>query len=294
VSKLATQLCNCVPGTHLGGPGLGKSYLAKMLASQVDFDYLFFNITRLASVQDLADCFDTIMSHQARRPHRRLLVFFDEINAELGGQPVWSSFLAPILDGVYRRGGHLFRLQPAVWIFAGTRLPGAGDEDQGSTKASDFATRINGPIINFFTDPSDKDTEVRRLETIYLAMALARRRFPDLVQVQRGALEFFRNIIPAFGVRSLEYVLDSLRNVQYGELRMRNLPEDFATIERWCTWEPEEDLQNSTDDNPDFEQEQRLRYRAWHDAALDNDNNNDNGFRDLIRVYETPPVAAPG
>jgi hypothetical protein len=30
-------------------------------------------------------------------------------------------FLAPLEDGVYMRGGNRFRIDPCIWIFAGTK-----------------------------------------------------------------------------------------------------------------------------------------------------------------------------
>lgn len=149
----------------------------------------------------------------------------------------WSLFLAPILDGVYRRQGHLFQLRPAVWIFAGTELPSSQGAEQKSAKASDFATRINGPVIDLTAARLDDERAAERLENIYLAMALARRRFPDLFLVEPRVLTFFQTLRPKFGTRSLEHVLNSLRNVQHGALRFLNLPHEWATIERWCWWE---------------------------------------------------------
>ncbi|MBI3679114.1 MAG: AAA family ATPase [Acidobacteria bacterium] len=77
----------------LASPGTGKSYLVKKLADMENLELLPFNITSLHSRADLLDCFDTIVTSQAAKRERRFLVFFDEIDAHLDGQPSLSTTL---------------------------------------------------------------------------------------------------------------------------------------------------------------------------------------------------------
>jgi hypothetical protein len=122
-------------------PGSGKTFLAKLLADKFRFARQVFDITTMIRRDDLLDMFDAIATEQANQPERRILVFVDEINAELERAPVFGSFLAPLEQGNYVRRGRVFSLKPCVWLFAGTGL----DEDPGhrkSDKISDFSQRL--------------------------------------------------------------------------------------------------------------------------------------------------------
>jgi predicted AAA+ superfamily ATPase len=81
-------------------PGAGKSYLITQLATSHDFELLQFNITSLLSRTDLLDCFDTIVTAQARDRGRAFLIFCDEIDANLIGHPVYDAFLRPLAEGL--------------------------------------------------------------------------------------------------------------------------------------------------------------------------------------------------
>ena len=86
---------------------------------------------------ELIDMFDHVVSLQA--DGKDVMVFVDEVNATLGGNTVYGTFLAPLQDGTYRRRGLKSILRPSVWIFAGTDFH-AGE------KARDLETRINYQI----------------------------------------------------------------------------------------------------------------------------------------------------
>jgi DNA replication protein DnaC len=279
----------------LGSPGTGKSYVVTQLAKQLRLTLLFFNITHLSSIDELIDCFDEIASAQARASNNnnRFLIFFDEINAEIQGHSIWGNFLSPLLDGVYRRGGHLFTLKPSIWIFAGTEVPGVNenasdqssefdqnhstDKGRRSEKASDFESRINGPIV--FLDPEnstsdEKKKKMVRLENVYTAMLLARCKFLDFIFVEKDVLSFFYNLELKIGTRSLSYIIDSFRNVQYGRLEVKNLPVDFDIISRWCKWEPIEKIAEE--------------YNDWRENSLEK---SIKGELKLIRVYDEPSIS---
>jgi len=202
-------------------PGLGKSFLVQRLADAIRIGVIEFNITHLTSIGELIACFDMISSRQNQEPRRRLVVFWDEINAQLGGEHVYSYFLGPMSDGVYRRGGLTFRLQPCIWIFAGTRLP----EEAEQTKGSDFRSRLNGPVITLKADEP--------LEQLYTAVALIRRQYPDVNQISEGLLRFLLRFKPKYGVRSLDFLASQLRNVHHGTVRVGNLP-DPDDMESWA------------------------------------------------------------
>ena len=107
----------------VASPGSGKTFLVNRLAKSLGMRGLKFNITQMLSKSDILDCFDTIVTTQAQNRDEKIIVFFDEINAQLGGQYVYDTFLAPIEEGVYVRAGKTFPIDPCVWIFAGTEKP---------------------------------------------------------------------------------------------------------------------------------------------------------------------------
>jgi hypothetical protein len=217
----------------VAGPGWGKSFLVKQLAHHVDAQRMEFNITHLATVNDLIACFDAIASHQNQNPDKPLVVFWDEINAPLESNHVYSYFLGPMWDGTYRRAGLTFMLRPIVWLFAGTDIPSPSDNN----KSSDFLSRLSVPPIDFKdfkssivpTDslsPSElkKEANRYRLEQMYTAVSLIRRIFPDVQKVSVGLLEFMKGINPKYGTRSMEFMLNRLRYIQHGVVRLQNLP----------------------------------------------------------------------
>jgi|GEM_PF-4506339 len=200
-------------------PGQGKSFMARRLAAMLDLPIAEFNITYLASINDLIACFDIIASRQNEEPIRPLVVFWDEINAPLANEFTYSYFLGPLWDGVYRRGGTIIRLQPAIWIFAGTETP--QENTRRMNKASDFLSRLNGPVLDFrVADPA-----ATRLERLYTAVALIRRIHPEVQYISVGLLEFLKKAQPFYDIRSLELLVSRMRHVRHGQIGLDNLPE---------------------------------------------------------------------
>lgn len=284
----------------IGNPGVGKSYIVERIAEQLEMEPLMYNITHLSSNEELLDCFDDIASRQAARLSRRFLIFFDEINATLAREEVWGRFLAPISSGVFRRGGRLFQLRPAAWIFAGTGKPGEDQEHKRKDKASDFLSRINGPIVELSTgaiqliepqhgtgQPFEEtqspdeymamvckgEDKFLRLEQVYLGMILSRRRYKDLIVTHRKVLEFFFLLIPKFGSRSIEYVIDTFTNIQHGELTCDNLPEQWSSIDLWCHFVRKGWSEKNSEE----------AYRRWLEVAKQKKDTEAS-----IRVYESP------
>lgn len=129
-------------------PGGGKSTMIKAIAESSGMHMLQANLTEFTNKHDLLSFFDTIVTAQAQQPKTPLLVFVDEINALIDGQPAYSAFLAPLEDGHYNRDGKSFTIQPCVWVFAGT-----GDS---------HPSRKNPPVD--FTANTRTDTIARELE----------------------------------------------------------------------------------------------------------------------------------
>jgi DNA replication protein DnaC len=232
----------------IGGPGSGKSYLVSKLAEQLDIEYREFNITQLASIDDLMACFDTISSIQTQKPDKSLMVFWDEINAPLGTHAVYSYFLGPIWNGVYRRGGQTFQLKPCIWIFAGTREIEADNKSRGDadfSKGSDFMSRINGPIINLINyektinsqqykqlQVTAQEKGLQQIEQMYMAVSIVKRHFPHVFYISKESLKCFRDIELKYGIRSLEFLILKMKDIKNGKLNKHNFPK-FEEISVW-------------------------------------------------------------
>ena len=212
-------------------PGSGKSHLARLLAEKFKLSPLFFDVSQMLHRDDLLDLFDTVATEQANRPDKRVLVIVDEINALLDNAPVYSSFLAPLEQGVYVRRGRVFSLKPCVWIFAGTD---SGEADRPkSVKISDFEERLSTTVKLDYRSlkalaSSDKEREdIRKkakLEQVYLGATIIQQRYPDVEGVGPLVLEKFYELDPTKSpARKIRKMVEELRNVQRAEVTIRNI-----------------------------------------------------------------------
>jgi hypothetical protein len=215
-------------------PGSGKTHLARLLARKLDFSLLAFDITLMVHRDDLLDLFDAVATQQANHPERRVLVFVDEINAHLDADAVYSSFLAPLEQGVYVRRGRVFSLKPCVWIFAGTN-PEKIDMPK-SVKISDFEQRLTLTVrldYQSFQDAAINDKmreDIRskaKLEQVYLGAMMIQDAYPDVKKVGESLLRMFYDLDPEKSpARKIRKIVEELRNVQHGVITSWNVSPD--------------------------------------------------------------------
>jgi hypothetical protein len=171
-------------------------------------DLCEFNITHHFSREDLISCFDKIATMQAESRGRPLLVFFDEINALIGGNPVYDAFLAPLEDSVYLRKLMKFHLMPCFWLFAGTQpMPTA-------SKYEDFANRMTEQPIEL--------GPLSPLERSYAGAQLIRQQFPDVIRVSDAVLDKMSKVEGS--VREIKRFVRKLVDVRNSEVRRKNIP----------------------------------------------------------------------
>lgn len=192
-------------------PGSGKTHLVECLAKASKLRMESFNITQMNSREDIISCFDTIVTRQATERDRPLLVFIDEINARIDGNPVYDAFLTPLADNVYVRGGLKFHIQPCVWIFVGT---GEADMEDPSVKYKDFEDRLSLGKVSL--------QNITDLEKYYLAAQLVRLRFPDVQKISVAALTALSQ--RGGSVRELKNLISHLHDVQNGRVTIANIP----------------------------------------------------------------------
>jgi len=209
----------------VASPGSGKTFLVNRLAKSLGMRGLKFNITQMLSKSDILDCFDTIVTTQAQNRDEKIIVFFDEINAQLGGQYVYDTFLAPIEEGVYVRAGKTFPIDPCVWIFAGTEKPTDDPRRTKSTKASDFEARLTIKVQNLKINTNEDESA--RTEKVYLGASLLRVVFPDVSKISEKVLKVFHELDFLLEVREVEHFVKSFVNIQYGEVLWKNVPVEW-------------------------------------------------------------------
>jgi hypothetical protein len=209
----------------VASPGSGKTYLVRQLAQSMNISSLSFNITQMSSRKDLIDCFDTIATTQARTRGENLVVFIDEINAVLEGNPVYDAFLSPLEDGVYVRGGKVFHIDPCLWIFSGTKDPSLNDantsaESRAAEKKSDFVSRLSMGIMDIRRPPGSTKGNI---ENVYMGVNIIINEFPDVRYISDKILKLFHALPTDVGVRTIKNLVKSFRDIQYGEVWTKNI-----------------------------------------------------------------------
>jgi hypothetical protein len=213
-------------------PGAGKTHLAKTLAKEFGFRFLRYDLTQLIHRDELHDLFDAVANMQAE-DGEPILVFVDEINAQLDGNHVYGAFLAPLEDGYYVRRGKNFSLRPCVWLFAGTKL----DDSVGGQKLSDFKSRMTmieridyRSLRNEYDNKERLDREAR-LEQVYLGAILLQQAIPDVAAVEYAVLDQFYIMDPSDSpARAIRKRVALLSDVQYGTVTRKNC-EDWGPVE---------------------------------------------------------------
>ncbi len=198
-------------------PGTGKTHLVRCLAEQANFRVLSFNVTHLYRREELLDCFDRISTTQAEND-TPLLVFFDEINADLGGAPPYASFLSPLEEGVYVRAEKAFHIGAAVWLFAATVF------NRDALKAPDFESRLTRGIVELSAPREDPEGDATKLERIYLTASLLKSVFREIEFVSEDVLDFFRRLPEDFSTRQITQFVTNFRNVQRRKVVSENIP----------------------------------------------------------------------
>jgi hypothetical protein len=203
-------------------PGLGKSALIDAIVRAESLTSYTINVAQLVGRLSVIDEFDTVATLQAQNRGAPLLVFVDEINSQLESQHVYDLFLSAIQNGEYVRGGNRFRLDPCMWVFAGTATPTTNNPDP-ATKAQDFESRLTFSPLSLDADNND-DPDRARLETVYLGVAMLKAQFPDVRRVTKKVLDLFHGLPENCSLRDLAKLISTFENVQLGKVDSTNVP----------------------------------------------------------------------
>jgi hypothetical protein len=246
----------------LAEPGWGKSHLAKCISKHFGFEYLSFSVAQMASNRELIESFKMVASvqnQQKGKEKKKLLVFVDEVDAEIEGHNALGLMLGPIWDGTFASDGNTYKINPCVWFFASSTLL---KDLKTQPKATDFLSRINGPIIDMglFEDSHNgtsaknmDETSLReraivrgaepggqqkRTELVYLGVNFLNNIFGPLSYISEGVLDVLHNSIPFDGVRSIEIFISRFKGITRGTVTVENLPDPAACpeLERHIVW----------------------------------------------------------
>ena len=227
-------------------PGAGKTYLARSLAKEYDFNFLAFDITQMIHRDELLDLFEAVSTLQARS-RDPVLVFVDEINALLDNSQVYGAYLAPLEEGFYVRRGRTFSLKPCVWVFAGTKL--GEDERMRAEKLSDFRSRvslikaIDYKSLKSAAGPGNRFYAEARLEQVYIGAVMLRSAYSDIGRVSMDVIRYFQSLDPSEApARKIRKLVETLENVQYGTVTKKKNCRNWQGGEWADTPEVEEEL----------------------------------------------------
>jgi hypothetical protein len=196
----------------------------------------------MGSNHDLKQCLRDIVSTQIRTD-KRILVFIDEIDAQIESHTAMGLLLGPISDGTFISEGNAYRIDPCIWVFASTKPEGTLRKQ---TKGRDFISRINGPILNldYFDNASREElgekaesdrinymiqrflvSNALRTELVYHGVNFLNNMYGPISCIDESVLEIFHNTMPIDGIRSYEIFVSLFHDISYGIVRRENVPE---------------------------------------------------------------------
>ncbi len=105
-------------------PGSGKSFLIKQIIEDMDSDLkVSFEEIYISSLENVTELYSIFQRVQSVNLEGKIpVVFFDEIDSEIGATAVYAKFLAPMWDGTFYIGKEKFYLGRSVFFFAGSTL----------------------------------------------------------------------------------------------------------------------------------------------------------------------------
>ena len=183
----------------LAPPGSGKSHFINCLAKHVKSAAAIGNL----SIESASDVLIYAVN-EARNSKAQDIVpvlFLDEVDS----RPSLIPSLLPLLwDGEFFTRGQVLKLGRCI-IFCAASRPEFRGQGQltGIAKIEDFLSRFNGGA--FEIPPIDNET--RRFDRVFIAVQLIKRRFPWVINVGIGLLQWLALVPVQHQVRSMEFLV---------------------------------------------------------------------------------------
>lgn len=239
----------------IASPGWGKSSLVEGIATKCDMRFMEFSLSRMASTDDLINCFDIIHSQQHGSHPKDLMIFMDEIDCNIDGHTAMGLLLSPIWDGTFVKHKKLSKLKPAVWVFA-TTVPLA--KTYKLNKGKDFLSRLNGPVIklddlltnigenlssvvkpirkdliingkltSFSNNAYNKFTLMRscfKTEQVYIGASFLKTNWPNIQYTQLCVIDLLHGSLLINGIRSLQFFISHFNDIKGNTVTHENVP----------------------------------------------------------------------
>ncbi|HLL55770.1 MAG TPA: hypothetical protein VK447_19570 [Myxococcaceae bacterium] len=211
-----------------GGPGSGKSMVAKQIAKVLDpegkqFDPIEFNLSQFDRPERLIGALRQVekIGHRGRVP----LVLWDEFDGTLEGQRRgWlSHFLMPMQDAEFFDGGEVRKLpEKCVFVFIGGTFKTGGQfktwalgEEGAALKGRDFHSRLDRSLdiadLELARDDNGQPLldvpDTARLRRAILLRHWLKNDYPRVRRIDSNVLQWLLHVPLAHGTRSLEGIL---------------------------------------------------------------------------------------
>ncbi|HOX59272.1 MAG TPA: PfkB family carbohydrate kinase [Verrucomicrobiota bacterium] len=226
-------------GALCGEAGSGKTTLAKALASATGCEPLESNVAQWTSYDDFFLMCERIRS--ARLRGATALLFLDEVDALLAGNPIYPKLLAPLWDGSFLLRGEVLELGQCVFLLAGsdndwvTRDRLLQNRTGGHNKLMDLVSRLSSEPIQI------PPLSERSSDAVLVAIDKLLCRFPRVCKIERGVLKFLALSELRHGPRSIEQIValtDCLANP--AQISIGDFPDasrySAHVLKPYCNW----------------------------------------------------------